>query len=83
MGSHFNNAPDEGNVAIPSKKDGEVYDFIKLIVKKNLPLTICEDNDYRVTFKHSFKYSTQLIRHTLFNMVPMVEKAISSEMEIS
>ena len=52
-----------------------------MIVKKNLPLSVVEDPDYRQVFKHTFKYSWELIRDILFHLVPMVKKAISSEMK--
>ena len=51
-----------------------------MIVKKNLPLSVVEDPDYRQVFKHTFKYSWELIRDILFHLVPMVKKAILMEM---
>ena len=80
MGSHFA-TENEANVLIPSQKDVEIYDFVKMIVKKNLPLSVVEDPDYRQVFKHTFKYSRALIRDILFHLVPMVKKAISREMK--
>ena len=61
MGSHFT-AENEASVLIRSKKDVEIHDFIKMIVKKKLPLPIVEDPDYRQVFKHSFRYLRALIR---------------------
>ena len=69
------------SILIPTKKDSEVYDFIKMIVRKNLPLSVVDDNDYRVAFKHQHKFSSKLIRDVLFNLVPMVEEAITKEMK--
>ena len=40
-----------------------------------------DDNDYRVAFKHQHKFSSKLIRDVLFNLVPMVEEAITKEMK--
>ena len=80
MGSHFT-AKNKANVLIPIQKDVEIYDFVKMIVKKNLPLSVVEDPDYRQVFKHTFKYSRALIRDIIFHLVPMVKKAISGEMK--
>ena len=80
MGLHFT-AKNEANVLIPSKKDVGIYNFIKMIVKKNLPLSVVEDPNYTQVFKHSFKYSRALIRDIIFHLVPMVKKAILMEMK--
>ena len=34
---------------LPLQKDVELYEMITMIIKKNLPLGITEDSDYRYT----------------------------------
>ena len=81
MGEHMSSPVASEQIMIPTKKDNELYDFIKLIVKKNLPLSSVEDNDFRTSFKHKSKFSKKLVRNILFNLVPMVEHAIEKEMK--
>ena len=49
------------SIVIPTQKDSEVYDYVKMIIRKSLPLSIVEDDDYRVAFKHTSKFSKKLI----------------------
>ena len=81
MGEHMSSPAVPETVMIPTKKDNELYDFVKLIVKKNLPLSSVEDADFRTSFKHKFKFSKKLVRNILFNLVPMVQSAIQKEMK--
>ena len=37
---------------LPSQKDVELYEMITMIIKKNLPLGITEDSDYRYTTRN-------------------------------
>ena len=41
MGTHVNVG------LLPTQKDIELYEMIDMIVRKNLPLSIVEDPDYR------------------------------------
>ena len=34
-------------IFVPTKKDIEVFEFISMIIRKNLPVSIVEDNDFR------------------------------------
>ena len=43
MGKHLEAA----QIFVPSKKDIEVFEIISMIIRKNLPLAIVEDDDYR------------------------------------
>ena len=43
MGKHLETVP----IFVPSKKDIEVFEIISMIIWKNLPLAIVEDDDYR------------------------------------
>ena len=43
MGKHLAAVP----IFVPSKKDVEVFEIISMIIRKNLPLAIVEDDDYR------------------------------------
>ena len=43
MGKHLETVP----IFVPSKKDIEVFEIISMIILKNLPVVIVEDNDYR------------------------------------
>ena len=61
------------SILIPTKKDNEVYDWLKMIIRKNLPVSVVEDDDYRIAFKHTKKYSRKVIRNILFHLVKMVE----------
>ena len=64
------------SILIPSVKDSEIYDWIKMIIRKNLPVLVVEDDEYRIVFKHTHKYSKKLIKRILFHLVTMVEDAI-------
>ena len=44
MSGHVNSEP---HVFVPSEKDVEVFEWISMIVRKNLPISIVEDEDYR------------------------------------
>ena len=52
-----------------------------MIIRKNLPVSVVEDDDYRVAFKHTKRYSRSLIRNILFNMVTLVEEALKIELK--
>ena len=43
MSAHVFNEP----VFVPSQKDVEVFELMSMIIRKNLPLAIVEDEDYR------------------------------------
>ena len=43
MGKHLETVP----IFVPSKKDIEVFEIISMIIWKNLPVAIVEDNNYR------------------------------------
>ena len=43
MGKHLETVP----IFVPSKKDIEVFEIISMIIRKNLPVVIVEDDDYR------------------------------------
>ena len=43
MGSHVNRC----SVFVPTKRDVEVFELISMVLRKNLPLSIVEDDDWR------------------------------------
>ena len=43
MSSHMNS----GSVFVPTKRDVEVFELISMVLRKNLPLSIVEDDDWR------------------------------------
>ena len=78
MTSHAVSSP---SILIPTIKDGEVYDWIKMIVRQNLPLSVVENDEYRIVFKHKKKYSRKLIKRILFHLVTMVEDNIKKDLK--
>ena len=47
MSAHVNS---EGHVFVPSQKYVKVFELVSMIVRKNLPIAIVEDEDYRCVF---------------------------------
>ena len=52
MSSHAVSLP---SILIPSIKDSEIYDLIKMLIRENLPVSVVEDDKYRIVFKHTQK----------------------------
>ena len=44
MSSHLKTDVD---IFVPTKKDVEIFEMISMIIRKNLPVSIVEDEDYR------------------------------------
>ena len=47
MGVHMNKTQNAEHDFLPSRKDIELFEMIDMIVKKNLPINIVEDTDFR------------------------------------
>ena len=47
MGDHVIKIPCIGDGLLPSQKDIELFEIIDIIIKKNLPISISEDPDFR------------------------------------
>jgi hypothetical protein len=68
------------NYAAASPIDHAVYNWIKLIVMKSLPLGIVEDPLYRQFSSSSVHVSTNTIKETIFALVELVEQKIALEL---
>ena len=47
MGVHMIKTQNAGDDFLPSRKDIELFEMVDMIVKKNLPINIVEDIDFR------------------------------------
>ena len=47
MGAHVTISPVGEDGFLPSQKDIELFELLDLIIKKNLPLSVVEDSDFR------------------------------------
>ena len=47
MGAHVTISPVAKDGFLPSQKDIEIFELLDLIIKKNLPLSVVEDSDFR------------------------------------
>ena len=59
MGAHVTISSTGEDGFLPSQKDVELFEMINMIIKKNLPLSIVKDTDFRsvmVPFPHYCYY---------------------------
>ena len=56
-------------------------DFLRLIVLKNLPLSIVEDEEFRKFHRYSDVISKRLLKDTIFKLVDIVDRKLGEEMK--
>ena len=76
MGEHF-----VTNVMPVSPKEEDLLSWIDMIIMKNLPLNIVEDDMFRKFAVSTNIFSIKTVRAVILAMVPLVEKMIIKEMK--
>ena len=56
-------------------------DYLRLIVLKNLPVSIVEDPEFRSFHKHNKAISKKALKEVVFKLVDIVDKRLGSEMK--
>ena len=64
-------------------EENAAYDWLKMIVKKNWPITSVEDEDYRSVFKHTYKFSYKRMCMLLLLLGEIVEEKITEQLKNS
>ena len=62
-------------------EENSLYDWIRMIVDKNWPVSSVEDRDYRAVFKHTHKVSYKRICMMIFLLGELVEEKITSQLQ--
>eukprot|EP00985_Skeletonema_marinoi_P021117 scaffold12803_cov94-Skeletonema_marinoi.AAC.2 len=62
-------------------EENAAFDYVKMIVKKNWPITCVEDADYRSVFKHTHKFSYKRMCMILFLLGEIVEETITEQLK--
>lgn len=57
------------------------FDWLRMIVMKNWPVTCVEDTDYRAVFKHTHRFSYKRICMVLFLLGEIVEEKITEQLK--
>ena len=62
-------------------KELALHDYVRLIVLKNLPVSVVEDPEYRKFHRYNEVISKRLFKEVIFKMVDLVDKKLSEEMK--